>query len=258
LLDIMPSPFGLAHKDRRRPGKESHRRRGTRHIAKIARPHYSDDVTNDARDQTGKGVEIRASDADRDRTAAVLADALATGRLTTTEHAERLNDAYAAKTLADLASLTTDLPDMGAGTGAPSVARHTVSARFSKVIRGGRWVAGRHTRLSSRFGALIVNLGDAVLPGREIELELDAFCGKLIVTLPADAQVIDEGSALFAKRSVAGYAPGPANADAPIIRITGDARFSKVIVRRAGDPSYNPWQHWQHWQHQTTQGPAER
>ena len=32
----------------------------------------------------------------------------------------------------------------------------------------------------ARFGALIVNLTDAVLPGREITLEIDAFCGKLI------------------------------------------------------------------------------
>jgi hypothetical protein len=56
-----------------------------------------------------------------------------------------------------------------------------VAARFSKVIRSGRWVAGRHTRLTARFGALIVNLTDAVLPGREITLEIDAFCGKLIV-----------------------------------------------------------------------------
>ena len=38
----------------------------------------------------GARLELRASDADRDRTAAVLANALATGRLTTTEHAERL------------------------------------------------------------------------------------------------------------------------------------------------------------------------
>jgi Domain of unknown function (DUF1707) len=39
-------------------------------------------------------LELRASDADRDRTAAVLGNALATGRLTSTEHAERLDATY--------------------------------------------------------------------------------------------------------------------------------------------------------------------
>jgi hypothetical protein len=38
--------------------------------------------------------------------------------------------------------------------------------------------------MASRFGALIVNLTDAVLPGREVTLEIDAFCGKLIVIVP--------------------------------------------------------------------------
>ena len=65
-------------------------------------------------------------------------------------------------------------------------------------------MAGRRTKLTAHFGALIVNLADAVLPGREITLEVDAFCGKLIMILPAGAHVIDEGGALFAKRAVYG------------------------------------------------------
>lgn len=187
-------------------------------------------------------LDLRASDADRDRVAAVLGGALATGRLTTTEHAERLDAVYAAKTMGDLVPLTRDLPAEDAGSPAdaaamPATDRVVVAARFSKLIRSGRWVAGRHTRLTSRFGALIVNLTEAVLPGREITLETDAFCGKLIVVVPADAHVIDEGGALFAKRVV--YGQGPADADGPVIRIVGDARFSKVAVHRG---RYNPWE----------------
>src|SRR5215831_3004709 len=168
-------------------------------------------------------LELRASDADRDRTAAVLGNALATGRLTTTEHAERLDATYAATTLGELAPLTRDLPaDDATGTSLGAVDRAEVAARFSKVIRSGRWVAGRHTRLTARFGALIVNLADAVLPGREITLEIDAFCGKLIVIVPEGAHVVDEGGALFAKRAVYGR-ENSADADGPVIRIVGDA-----------------------------------
>ena len=189
--------------------------------------------------------DLRASDADRDHTAAILSSALATGRLTRTEYAERLDAAYAATTLGDLAPITRDLPaDEASGLSVRSADRAEVAARFSKVIRSGRWVAGRHTRLTARFGALIVNLTDAVLPGREITLSIDAFCGKLIIIVPADAQVIDEGGALFAKRAVYSHR-GQASADGPVIRLVGDARLSKVAVHRGQYDPTAPWQHWQ-------------
>ena len=53
---------------------------------------------------------IRASDADRDRTAEFLREHLAAGRLTQDEFAERLDKAYAAKTLGELDELLADLP----------------------------------------------------------------------------------------------------------------------------------------------------
>jgi uncharacterized protein DUF1707 len=191
-------------------------------------------------------AELRASDQDRDRTAAVLAQGLASGRLTSTEHAERLDGAYAARTAGELAALTRDLPDTGADVAEahpPAVDSSVVRARFSKVTRGGRWVAGRHTTLSSRFGALIVSLREAVLPGREITLELDALCGKLIVAVPPNARVIDEGGVLFGKRMIAGAGraddadstgPGDDEPEGPVIRLTGQARFAKVVVHRGG------------------------
>src|SRR5579863_8388091 len=99
--------------------------------------------------------DLRAADADRDATAARLGGALAVGRLTSTEYAERLDATYAARTMGELAPLTRDLPDVEAGdSGAAAAERAGVAARFSKVIRSGRWVAGRHTRLTVRFGAL--------------------------------------------------------------------------------------------------------
>jgi DUF1707 SHOCT-like domain len=53
---------------------------------------------------------IRASDADRDRTAEFLREHLAAGRLTQEEFSERLDKAYAAKTLGELDELLADLP----------------------------------------------------------------------------------------------------------------------------------------------------
>ena len=194
-------------------------------------------------------LELRASDADRDRTAAVLGSGLASGRLTTAEHAERLDAAYAATTLGDLAPLTRDLPaEDAAGVSVHALDHANVAARFGKVIRTGRWVAGRRTRLTARYGALIVSLADAVLPGREITLEIDAFCGKLIVTVPEGAQVIDEIGAMFAKQVVYGRRES-GEADGPVIRLVGTARFSKVAVHRGRYDPHDAWRHWQdHWQ----------
>src|ERR1700749_138660 len=77
--------------------------------------------------------EMRGSDADRDRAAAALGGAMAPGRLTSAEYAERLDAVYAAKTLGDLAPLTRDLPaEDGVDARGVNVDRADVAARFSK------------------------------------------------------------------------------------------------------------------------------
>jgi uncharacterized membrane protein len=53
---------------------------------------------------------IRASDADRDRTTALLREHHAAGRLTAEEFDERMDAALGAKTLGELDELLTDLP----------------------------------------------------------------------------------------------------------------------------------------------------
>jgi hypothetical protein len=176
-------------------------------------------------------ADQRASDADRDRVAAVLSEALATGRLTSVEHADRLDVAYAAKTVGELVPLTRDLPEVSASSVPAAIEQQVIDSKFSKIVRKGRWVASRHTRLSARFGALIIDLSDAVLPGREITIEADAWFSKLIVRVPDNAHVIDEGSSIFGKRNVT----GGSEADGPLIRVTGASRFSKVIVSRGKD-----------------------
>ena len=54
--------------------------------------------------------QLRASDEDRDRTAALLREHHAVGRLTADEFSERLDKVFAAKTIGDLEVLLHDLP----------------------------------------------------------------------------------------------------------------------------------------------------
>lgn len=190
--------------------------------------------------QGAEDPEQRAADRDRDEVAVILGEALATGRLTSEEHAERLEAVYAARTYGELAPLTKDLPrERTAGLVLPeSTVRQEVAATLSKVHRGGRWVPGRQTELRAQFGALIVDMSEAVLPGREITVAVDVLCGKLVLRVPANARIVDEGGAVLGKWSVWGRRreqDSPEDGDeGPLIRITGRARLGKVTIVRAG------------------------
>jgi Domain of unknown function (DUF1707)/Domain of unknown function (DUF4190) len=53
---------------------------------------------------------VRASDADREHIIGVLREAFAEGRLTAEEHVARVGQAYVARTYAELAAVSADLP----------------------------------------------------------------------------------------------------------------------------------------------------
>ena len=95
---------------------------------------------------------VRASDADREHVIGVLREAFAEGRLTAEEHSARVGQAYAARTDAELATVSADLPagpsahrpaplSSSPGTGiAPATDRRTnplaVAALVCSVIPG--------------------------------------------------------------------------------------------------------------------------
>ena len=64
--------------------------------------------------------QMRAADTDRDRAAELLRAAAAEGRITFEELDERVSQAYAAKTFADLQAITHDLPGPGITPPAPA------------------------------------------------------------------------------------------------------------------------------------------
>ena len=94
---------------------------------------------------------MRASDADRDRTASLLREHHAEGRLTAEEFHERLDRAYAAKTLGDLDELLADLPAIdlyrlpaaGIRPAPPGARRRTIRRNPGQLYlaREAAWVA---------------------------------------------------------------------------------------------------------------------
>jgi hypothetical protein len=97
--------------------------------------------------------KIRASDADRDRTAAALREHLAAGRLTNEEFDERLDKTYAAKTLGELDALMADLPRTDLEQQPADVSLHRAGGGSPLSGQSGGPVEASHGRFSPAWRA---------------------------------------------------------------------------------------------------------
>ena len=158
-------------------------------------------------------LALRLSDDERDRAVALLNQAVADGRLTWVEHAERVEVVWASRTRAELEPV---LADLGAGALAPAGgAVQEVSAVASKIIRAPE--LDRPILARSLFGAVYLDLRDAE-PGMTVDVEARSFGGKIVLWVGRHATVIDECEVVLGKRKVlASAAPG----SGALIRITG-------------------------------------
>ncbi|MGH3342426.1 MAG: DUF1707 SHOCT-like domain-containing protein [Carbonactinosporaceae bacterium] len=122
--------------------------------------------------------QMRVSDADRDRVADVLGEALAEGRLTPEEHGERIDRTYAARTLGELEPLTRDLPVPPRGAPPParerpavqpslSASSHNAVAVFGGAERRGRWVVPQRFFALAAFGGVTLDFRNAVFTSME-------------------------------------------------------------------------------------------
>ena len=183
---------------------------------------------------------LRASDADRDRAASVINNALAEGRLTAEEHSDRLDAVYSAKTHADIVPILDDLPGTGgavvpaaaAAVGQPSGRGHRLVAVLSGVTRKGRWHPGPEIDVLTVLGGADLDFREAVLPGREIRLNAVSVLGGVDIIVPPEMRVIDSGTAILGGREIAGDSDESARPDAPILHITGTCVLGGLEVKR--------------------------
>jgi hypothetical protein len=180
---------------------------------------------------------LRASDADRDRAATVLNEALAEGRLTAEEHSERLDSIYAAKTQADLVPLFDDLPVRpdAAPVPAPNGSQRSTGrliAIFGGATRKGAWHVPESSTAVTIFGGADIDLREAVLPAREITITAVSVFGGMGITVPPEMRVIDSGVAVFGGRDAPGDSPESARPDAPVLHLKGACVFGGIGVKR--------------------------
>jgi Domain of unknown function (DUF1707) len=187
--------------------------------------------------------QLRAADTDRDRAAELLRQAAAEGRITFDELDERISQAYAAKTFADLEALTSDLPGPGvsapaaaarrnqppavpAGTHGPSISL----AIMSGTKRAGPWLVPPAYTAVAIMGGVELDLRDAKFAAPEVTIQAFCLMGGVSITVPEDMAVDVSGIGIMG--GFDHQASGPGAPGAPHLRVVGFALMGGVEVKR--------------------------
>ncbi|HJY56400.1 MAG TPA: DUF1707 domain-containing protein [Streptosporangiaceae bacterium] len=176
--------------------------------------------------------DLRASDADRDRVLALLAEAVSDGRLTPDEHAERVQRACTARTLGELADLTTDLVVASAQPVRLDGGR-VISGIFGPAKRDGRWVVPETLTVNAMFGEVEVDVTQAILQARHVQVHATVIGARLVLIVPDGVSVVVNAPLLLGRRR--GGTP-PAGAETPVIEVKGMVLGGEIIVRTPPKP----------------------
>ncbi|MFE8942868.1 DUF1707 SHOCT-like domain-containing protein [Streptomyces sp. NPDC003233] len=189
-------------------------------------------------------AELRASDADRDRIAEILREALAEGRLTADEHAERIEGVLAAKTVGELEVFIRDLPAAhqrpatGAYTPAPprpspgaipAEADANVVAVFSSAVRRGRWHAGRRIHAYSVFGSVEIDLSEAIFEYQQVVIKAVSVFGDVQIRVPENVSLRGTGGGVLGNFEVDTL--DSVESEAPVVYVDGWAVLGNVEAR---------------------------
>jgi hypothetical protein len=188
------------------------------------------------------GGELRASHADRDQVVDLLRIAAGDGRISAEELDDRLEGALTARTYAELAALTADLPATpGAalvppGAGAMSVTPKDLArihVRGSSVRRDGCWVVPKELDVKVRGSAVTLDFTEAVITQPLLRITAEVRGGVLrLITRPGI--VVDAGDISVRGGSVT--LPEPSGPGVPVqlrVEIAGSVRGAAI---NAGPP----------------------
>jgi hypothetical protein len=173
---------------------------------------------------------IRVSDADRERTIALLRDHAAEGRLTLEEFTERMSSAYAARTNDELEALARDLPSTAVPVSRRSPTRFVLSL-FGSTARDGRIRVRRRVTCLMGFGNIDLDLRQATLEGDVIMIVALGAFGAIDVYVPEGVEVDLHGFALGGHKRARGNDPLP-HPGTPLVRVFAVSIFAGIDVWR--------------------------
>ncbi len=184
---------------------------------------------------------IRASDADRDRIAEILREALAVGRLDAEEHAERIDLVYRAKTMGELEPLVRDLPAedsgprrqpasaaYGDGPGA-APPDQTMVAIFSASTRKGRWRVPGRINAVAIFGSVEIDLTEGIFQQQQVQINVTAIFGSVEIRVPENITLRSNGSGVLGAFEV--ETNESVEGDAPVVQVNGYAVLGSVEAK---------------------------
>jgi hypothetical protein len=191
---------------------------------------------------TVAGEELRASHADRDQVVELLRVAAGDGRLSPEELDDRLERALTARTYAELAALTADLPATpGAAVVPPGAGAVSATPRDlvrlhvhgSGAHRGGRWVVPKELDVKVKGGGVTLDFTEAVITQPLLRITAEVRGGGLtLITRPGI--VVDAGDISQHGGSVT--LPEPPDPGVPVqlhVEITGSVHGGGIT---AGPP----------------------
>jgi Domain of unknown function (DUF1707) len=171
--------------------------------------------------------DLRASDVDRERVISVLSAAAADGRLTGEEHSDRVERACAARTLGELAVLTTDL----AGPADQPIrldAGFPVVGIFGYERRDGRWVVPPTVPVVAAFGQVVLDLREALLRTQQVTVFATVVGGTLELIVGDGVPVEISGTSLFTRK--VNKTPRAAGAGMPVVVVRAVAIGGTIRV----------------------------
>lgn len=200
---------------------------------------------------TSEHPDMRASDAERERIAEILREAVAEGRLEMEEFDQRLDATYKARTHGELEPIVRDLPAVGAAV-APVVAgqpRTGSMARWPDRVGGpatsggafafwggfrrrGNWTVGRKFTAFAMWGGGEIDLREANFEDSEVVIRCFAIMGGMQVTVPPDLNVEVRGVGVMGGFGENGKDEGIPAPGSPRVRVTGFALMGGVGVER--------------------------
>jgi hypothetical protein len=190
--------------------------------------------------------QLRISDDDRHRVAEFLRQAAGEGRIDLTELDERLEQAYAARTYADLVPITSDLPaqppavpaQRSAGVVASAGPRIDTSvAIMSSQDRKGLWQVGPQHTAFTLMGNVTLDLRQAVLSAPEVVINASSIMGNVSIVVNARTGVVVEGVGVMGTYTETRAKVEPdLRPDSPVVRVRGLALMGTVAVTRKPMP----------------------
>jgi Domain of unknown function (DUF1707) len=174
------------------------------------------EAVREQREATQAGLtRILASQADRDATAQRLQVAFAELRLDDDEFDRRIRLALTAKTMSDLAILTSDLPARAASTqfSADAGGKHGkfALAMKSSIRRAGKWPVPRVFTCVVYKGKGLLDLREAELTSPVTRIRAIAYKSHTEILLPPGIRLELSGPGVSASADPGGQANGPAS-----------------------------------------------